>query len=499
MGEKGRAPPQHGIGIPCYGQNAFIVRPVPTAIDKAALVSKLRPVGQEHLLRYWDDLPLDERSVLVAEIMAVDFNQIARLVQNDRAGVDWKELAGRAEPPPAIRLDGAGSEHSFDEARARGEEALRAGELAVVLVAGGQGTRLGFDHPKGMYPIGPVSQHSLFQILLEKVLATSRRYRLPIPLCVMTSPATHDETVEFLQAHGHFGLPAGDVRVFCQGTMPAIDLQTGKLLLAERGRLALSPDGHGGLLRAMAPAGILGELAERGVQQLFYMQVDNPLVIVCDPVFVGHHLLAGSEMSTQVVAKRDPLDRVGNFVSVDSRARIIEYSDLPDDAARRKNDDESLALWAGNIAVHVLDLAFLQHMAAAPDSLPFHRAKKKVPYINENGKLIEPERENAFKFERFIFDLLPSARNAIAVEVDEAECFAPLKNGPGAAKDSPEIVKQRMVALHRSWLLQAGAEIASDATVEISPLFALDAEEVARRIQPGTSVAAEAFFGPPGV
>lgn len=467
-----------------------------SSINKGALELLLRPAGQEHLLHFWDKLSAAEQAALAAEIDAINFEQIAGLVRDDHAGVDWRELSLRARSPQAIRLDGSGSRHLAATARARGEEALRAGHLAVVLVAGGQGTRLGFDHPKGMYPIGPLSQHSLFQILLEKIVATSRRYGVSIPLCVMTSPATHDETIEFLAVHERFGLPASDVRVFCQGTMPAVDLQTGKLLLEERGRLALSPDGHGGTLKALTASGTLAELTGRGVRQIFYMQVDNPLVVVCDPLFVGHHLLAESEMSTQVVAKREPLDRVGNLVNVDGGARIIEYSDLPDEAAMRRNDDGALALWAGNIAVHVLDVAFLARMAAQTDALPFHRAKKKVPHIDPHGNQVEPQRENAFKFERFIFDLLPSARNAIAVEVDEKECFAPLKNAPGAAKDSPEIVRERIVDLHRRWLQQAGAKVAAEAIIEISPLYAVDAAEVARCIPPGTHVAAGTFFAP---
>ena len=171
--------------------------------------------------------------------------------------------------------------------RALGGEALRRGEVAVLLVAGGQGSRLGFDKPKGMFPVGPVTGATLFQIHAEKVLAVSRRYGRPVPLLVMTSPATHTETEAFFHAHGFFGLARGDVYFFQQGTMPAVDLATGRILLEAPGRLFLSPNGHGGTLTALAETPVLGAMEARGVRHLFYFQVDNPLVKVCDPAFLG--------------------------------------------------------------------------------------------------------------------------------------------------------------------------------------------------------------------
>src|SRR6185369_5136325 len=214
------------------------------------------------------------------------------------------------------------------EARRRGDEALAAGQLGVILVAGGQGTRLGFEHPKGMYPIGPVSQATLFQILLEKIVARGLQHGVRIPLYLMTSPATHAETVAFLRSKDYFGLAAEDVAIFCQGTMPAVHAETGQILLADKANLFLSPDGHGGMLAALATSGSLEDLRRRKIAQLFYLQVDNPLVSMCDPEFIGYHLLSGAEISTQVVRKRTSRDKLGNVVVVDGQMRIIEYSDL---------------------------------------------------------------------------------------------------------------------------------------------------------------------------
>jgi UDP-N-acetylglucosamine/UDP-N-acetylgalactosamine diphosphorylase len=461
---------------------------------KDDLLRHLAAFGQEHLLDFWDQLSEGGRERLASEIRQIDFRQIASLWQRRSGPQDVGTLAEQAAPAPSFRLGDPGNRFAPDEARQRGAEALRAGEVAVNLVAGGQGTRLGFEHPKGMFPIGPVSGNCLFQIHVEKILAASQRYGVRIPLYLMTSPATHAATVEFLSEHDRFGLPEAELAIYCQGTMPAVDAATGKVLLAEKHRVALSPDGHGGLLAALHRNGCLDDMRRRGIRHLFHVQVDNPLIETGSTEFLGYHLLSESEMSTQVVAKETPYDRVGNVVSVDGRLHVIEYSDLPDHVAQRRAADGSLLLRAGSIAVHVMDVAFLERMAASADALPFHIAHKKVPYIDSEGVPVDPQAPNALKFERFIFDLMPSARNAIVVEVDAARHFAPLKNASGQKQDTPEMVRAQMVALHAEWLRRAGAELADGVPVEVSPLFALDAGELAERIRPGTRVTEGTYF-----
>lgn len=461
---------------------------------KGELQTVLAPYGQEHLLAFWDELDEGRRESLAGQIRAIDFDLIERLCRHWDDQSDARELADRAGPPPAFRLRTAENRFTPAQATQRAAEEIAAGRLGVVLVAGGQGTRLGFQHPKGMFPIGPVSGRSLFQIFVEKILAVGRRHGVQIPLYLMTSPATHDETVEFFAGHDRFSLAEEDLRIFCQGTMPAVDAATGKVLLARKGQVAVSPDGHGGTLAALERSGTLDELTRRGIRHLFYLQVDNPMVDICGGELVGYHLLSGSEMSTQVVAKQDPLDRVGNVVQVDGRLRVIEYSDLPEDAARRRHPDGSLAMWAGSIAVHVIDAAFLQRMAGRADALPLHVANKKVTYVDPAGRPVEPPRPNAIKFERFIFDLIPSAARAIVVEVDPAEGFAPLKNASGAKDDTPETVRAAMVAQHRRWFDAAGVEVADGVDVEICPLWALDGAGVAEKVSPGVRVAAAKYF-----
>lgn len=475
--------------------------------DHSQLLDRLRPHGQEHLLQFWEELSPSERTELAAQIESVDLAHVAKLhreaTAKSKAPAEAKgaasgsmaELAARAEPPPAVRLaDQTTNTAQAERARKAGEQALAAGKVGVALVAGGQGSRLGFDHPKGLFPIGPVSGATLFQILFQKIAATQRKYGADVPLYLMTSPATHEETLAALDKFDRFGLSAKNVCVFCQGTMPAVDAETGRLLLEEKGKLFLSPDGHGGMLQALVRSGALLDMRRRGLTQLFYMQVDNPLAVVCDPSFIGYHLGSGSEVSTQVVAKHDPLERVGNVVSIDGRVQIIEYSDLPEETARQTLADGSLKLWAGNIAVHVFDLAFLERASGDSGSLPFHIARKAAPHVGHTGEIVTPDKPTAIKFERFIFDLMPAARHSLVYEVDQQETFAPVKNASGAKSDSPETVQAQMVALHKKWLTAAGATVDAGVRVEISPQFGLDAASVAERVKPGLRVTKDQYF-----
>ena len=448
------------------------------------LVARLAEVGQAHLLRFWDELDEAGRSRLVSQIEAIDLEQIARLYKQGAGDCDWAALARRAEPQPAMRLADrkGGGLYSAADARKRGAEALAAGKVGVLLVAGGQGSRLGFEHPKGMYEIGPVSKATLLQIHFEKALAAARRYGAAVPIYTMTSPVTHDEQTEFLKEHQRFGLPADDVVLFCQGTMPAVDAATGELLLADKDSLFVSPDGHGGTVAALEASGAIDHMRRRGVEHLFYLQVDNPLTPIADAEFIGYHLLANSELTSIAVTKQTPQDRLGVFAMIDGQLQVIEYSDMPDDVAELRDSTGSLKFWAGSIAVHVFSVAFLERALALKDALPFHIASKKVPYVDESGHLVEPKQPNALKFERFIFDLLPHAKNPLVVEFAEADVFAPLKNASGAARDTPEYVQEYMVAQHRKWLEAAGTRVAENAVVEISPLWALDAEGVGARM-----------------
>jgi UDP-N-acetylglucosamine/UDP-N-acetylgalactosamine diphosphorylase len=468
------------------------------------LERQLAPIGQEHLLAFWDRLNGPQKERLAAQIETIDaelFRELeAEFRQHQAAGGEerskWASRAARAEPPPAMRLSGSGVPFTLDQARQAGAAALAAGKIGMILVAGGLGTRLGFDQPKGMLPLGPLSGRTLFQILIEQLRAVARRYGVAIPLYVMTSPATDEVTRQFLAEHRWFGLPADDARIFCQATMWAVDDRFERILLEAPDSLFLGPDGHGGMLSALVKSGCLADAQQRRIEHFFYGQIDNPLLQVCDELFLGSHLLAASEMTTQVGRKREALERVGNLVSVDGRVQVIEYSDLPESAARATNPDGSLKLWAGNMAVHTLDAAFLARSAAQKGALPFHYAKKKVRCLDANGQVVEPEKPNAIRFERFIFDLLPLAQRALVVEADPAEAFAPVKNSDEESTDNPRTAQAAMTALHRRWLREAGVNVADYVPVEINPLWAGTVEEIKARLRPGTTIDKATYFAP---
>src|SRR5687768_5232359 len=264
--------------------------------------------------------------------------------------------------------------------------------------------------------------------------------------------------------------------------MPAFSMD-GRLLLAEKDSLALSPDGHGGSLRALHTSGALADMRRRGVEHLSYFQVDNPLVHVIDPLFLGLHDLTGSEMSSKTVPKAGPLEKVGNFVFADGAVQVIEYSDLPEELARQTDPATAgLRFNAGSIAIHALRTSFVERLNAGGQlKLPWHRAEKKVPFVDESGGEVKPEKPNAVKLEQFVFDAIPLAKNAIVYETDRAEEFSPVKNAEGV--DSPATSRRYQIRRAARWLRSAGVEVPMNggepaATLEISPLFAVTEQHV---------------------
>lgn len=458
----------------------------------AELQARLSSHRQCHLLQWWDHLDDQARGLLVAQLESIDFPLISRLFQSGHEeGSSGGDRAARAVPPTQLiaqpRTDA--DREQWRQATARGEELLRDGVVGAILVAGGQGTRLGFEKPKGMFPIGPVSQRSLFQVFCEQLLARGRRAGAVIPYFVMTSDATHEDTVAFFEEHHFFGLKPHDVYFFRQGKLPAVDDQTGQILLADKHEIALSPDGHGGMVKALRAAGLLDEMRDRGIETLYYHQVDNPTAIVCDPAFLGLHEMHQSDMSTKVVNKVSAAEKMGVLVSIDGQTQIIEYSDMPVERTREVEPDGSLRFRAGNTAMHVIRRGYLQELVDQGRDLPYHRAHKPVPYLAPSGERIQPEptAKNAYKFEQFIFDILPMAKTALVVEADRVTEFNPVKNQSGA--DSPDTSRAAICRQNRDALRTAGAHVSDDAQIEISPLLQLHELGLAAKIKPGQMIA----------
>ncbi|MFP4354370.1 MAG: UTP--glucose-1-phosphate uridylyltransferase [Phycisphaerae bacterium] len=452
---------------------------------------KLETYDQEHLLQFWDQLDEPSRQKLRQQIQDIDFEHLDERMkqyvhQRPQLHLDTSEL----QPPEVTGAKPAddAQQARFDQARRRGLELLAEGKVAAFVVAGGQGTRLGYEGPKGCFEATPVMKKSLFQVFAEQILAASRRSGKPIPWYVMTSPANDVATRAFFRQNEFFGLDSDDVFFLVQGTMPAIGYD-GRLLLAEKDKLALSPDGHGGSLLALKRSGALDDMKQRGIEQISYFQVDNPLVHCIDPLFIGLHEMAGAEMSAKALPKRDPMEKLGNFCVIDGRVHVIEYSDMPDELAEQTTDDGRLRFSAGSIAIHLIAVSFLDRLTKTGRlDLPFHRAEKKVPCVDRQGQRIEPQEPNAVKLEMFVFDAMPKAEETVILETRRAEEFSPIKNAEGP--DSPATSLHDQIRRAAEWLEAAGVQVPRDAdgqiaaAIEISPLLADSAAELAEKIDP---------------
>ncbi|HEV8072557.1 MAG TPA: UDPGP type 1 family protein [Opitutaceae bacterium] len=462
------------------------------------LIENFQRAGQGHVFAFFNQLPAAGQQVLLAEAAEIDLDELALLTRtllakNPAAGAGLDELT----PAPYVPLpEQGGDATAWARAKVAGEAALGAGRVAAFTVAGGQGTRLGWDGPKGTFPVTPVKKKPLFQVFAEKIRAAGVRYGRPLHWFIMTSHANHEATVAFFAGHKFFGLDQARVHFFRQGRMPAVDF-TGKVLLEAPGRIAMSPDGHGGSLRALDRSGVLDLLKSEGIDTISYFQVDNPLVRCIDPAFLGWHFSQGSEMSSKMVAKAYPEEKVGHFCVQQGRLVVVEYSDLP--LTRQRELDPAtgrLRFHAGNVAIHVIDREFARRMASGENRLSFHRADKKIPVIDAAGRPLQPAAPNGAKFEMFVFDALPFAKNPIVIETRRADDFSPVKNAEGA--DSPQTCRDDQLRQFARWLRTAGATVETDEAgyprpaLEVSPLFGYDDDSFAQaweKLSPKPAVA----------
>lgn len=425
---------------------------------------RFEKAGQGHVFRFWDRLDGVARRRLADQAEGIDLDELGRLHAATQA---LAAPGARTLAPVAVeRLpEHGGDAQRRRRAQERGEAMLRAGRAAVMVVAGGQGTRLGFDGPKGVYPLGPVTGRTLFQLQAQKIRGARRRSDAAIPWLVMTSDATDAATRAYFAAESFFGLPEADVFFLRQGAAPALDFD-GRLILEAPGRIAESPNGHGGAFQALADSGALDELERRGVTTISYYQVDNPLIQLADPVFLGLHDEAGAEMSAKVVCKIDPMEKVGVLARVDGKVGVVEYTEIDDAHRFAKDESGDLLYWAGSIAIHALETGFARRIAAdAERHLPYHASAKKIPCVDAAGAPLKPNEPNGHKLERFLFDALPAAQRVTLVEVAREDEYAPLKNAQGG--DSPATARAALDAVVRRWLAIGGIEVPEDQWVEV--------------------------------
>jgi UDP-N-acetylglucosamine/UDP-N-acetylgalactosamine diphosphorylase len=474
-------------------------------MNEKEIREKLEAEGQGHLFDHWGARPEQMRRRLLEDLLSLDLSLVSELrdrvagqeraarqeraVRQERAarqeradGVGAAAAAppgtGEITPAPYISLKQSAGDR---EAHELGEELIRRGRVALLTVAGGQGSRLGYEGPKGMFPITPIRKLTLFELFAEKLLAARRWYGTEIPWLIMTGPHNHEATSEYMAASDWFGLGRDSIHLFMQGSVPALSPE-GRLLMAPDGGLFVSPNGHGGVIEALRHSGVLTAMQERGVEHLFHFQVDNPLVRVPDPLFLGFHSRAGAQISSKVIEKAYPEEKLGVIVTTRGTPRVIEYSDLGENLMLARNADGQLLFRQGSIAVHILDVAFL----ASPSlRLPWHLARKKARTLNPTAEGAEIVERDTVKMEMFVFDAIPAADRALFFETERGQEFAPLKNKEG--NDSIETCIRGQVEQAARWLAAAGVEVPRGPggtprhLIEISPLFAMDPAVLAAR------------------
>lgn len=433
--------------------------------------------NQAHVFDFWDELDAEGRERLFAQASAFG-PQLDELTAALESGLGAPCGGPEAvlQPIEAVLLPkNGGDPAALLSAKELGESILAAGRVAAFVVAGGQGTRLGFPGPKGSFPVGPITQRTLFEVQAQKIRGLARRFGRVVPWYVMTSDATHVETVELFEREAYFGIAPGDLQIFPQQMVPAFDF-AGRMILERPDRIFESPNGHGGSLTALATSGALDDMRRGGIDTLFYYQVDNPLVKICDPVFIGLHHQARAELSCKVIRKRDPDEPVGVLAKLGNDVTVVEYTELKDEHRHARDASGRLVFWAGNAAIHAFSVDFATRISAdAGRHLPFHISPKKIPSVDATGKTVAPDEPNGYKLERFVFDALPAAERVCIQEVSAAEDFSPIKNAGGA--DSPASARRDLVALYRRWLEPTGMSLPPEAQpIEIDH-FVIDGPE----------------------
>jgi UDP-N-acetylglucosamine/UDP-N-acetylgalactosamine diphosphorylase len=440
-----------------------------------AVIEDVYQSGQKHIFRFWDQLTEEQKKNFLDQISLIDFALVSRLAGQALEKPEAEQVL-KLEAPEVISLEERRVKD--DQAAEAGKQVLSEGKVAAFLVAGGQGTRLGFDGPKGMFPVTPVRKKSLFQLHAEKLLSVGRLHGIQIPWYIMTSLTNDRETKSFFNQNAYFGYLHDNIFIFTQEMIPAID-HKGKLILDSHDHIFMNPNGRGGSISALWKSGALADMKKRGISTIFYFQVDNVLTRICDPVYIGYHVMGKSEMSCKVVKREYPEEKMGVLCKVKDRLRLIEYSDLSREEMFATNADGSLKLWAGNIATHLFDRGFLERENDGGFKLPYHIAQKSIPYLDDEGTLIQPQNKNGIKFETFVFDALADAGSTVCLEVERSQEFSPLKNLEG--ENSPETVRRDLNHVYTSWLNTAGHKWPEDSsrnTVEISPLLSLQGENL---------------------
>jgi len=397
-------------------------------------LKKLKKYGQEHLLSRYAYLDDSKKEKIIKQIKNIDFDQTVELfnittksIKNIEAEIENIEYIDKSKL----------SKEEYEKYYNIGKKEIEKGRYAVVTMAGGQGTRLGFTAPKGTFKIGGGIEKSLFEVLSDTIKEARAQYNAKIPWYIMTSRENNNATEKFFEKNDFFGLPYEDVKFFKQGELPMIDTN-GKLMIDETGLIKLASDGHGGVFESLVKNGYLDDMQERGIKWIFISGVDNVLAGLVDPIAVGVSKKNKTIATGKSVVKRSPDEKVGVFCKRNGRPSVIEYTEITPEIANAKNENGELLYAESHILTNLFNIKALEEIAL--NKLPYHKAFKKAKYMDENGKIVVPEKPNAYKYETFLFDAFEKLDNMSILRVKREDEFAPLKNADG--EDSPDTARK---------------------------------------------------------
>ncbi|QPG96089.1 hypothetical protein C2857_003147 [Epichloe festucae Fl1] len=477
----------------------------PSAEALADLKAKYTEAGQEHVLNFYDSLNSQDKAALYDQLSGFNpayINEITKRALGETKSDSPDTLEPLPESAQASILDSSADD--IKKWYGSGLDLIGNNKVAVVLMAGGQGTRLGSSAPKGCYDIGLPSHKSLFQIQAQRIrkiqeLAAKKvgaDSSVVVPWYIMTSGPTRRPTEQFFEENNYFGLDKANIKIFEQGVLPCISDQ-GKILLESKGKVAVAPDGNGGIYQALVVSGVLDDMRKRGIEHIHAYCVDNCLVKVADPVFVGFSSSLNVDIATKVVRKRDATESVGLIISKNGKPDVVEYSEI-DQATAEAEDPKHpglLKFRAANIVNHYYSFRFLESIPQWAHKLPHHVARKKIPFADtKTGETVKPESPNGIKLEQFVFDVFPmlSLDKFACMEVRREDEFSPLKNAPGKGQDDPDTSKSDIMSQGRRWAAAAGATVVGDGGIEVSPLISYGGEGLEKLS--GTTITAPAVL-----
>ena len=402
----------------------------------------LKKYGQEHLLENYENLSEENKNVLLNDILTIDFGEIAELYEQTKHKVEFENC--KIEPIDHVEK----AKLSDEELRKYSEigiQEIKKGKLAAVTMAGGQGTRLGHNGPKGTFDLGLESHKSIFEILCDTLKLAKKQYDVVVPWYIMTSDENNDETVKFFEENNYFDYPKEAIKFFIQGKMPMVDKQ-GKILLNENGLIKQAGAGHGAIFEAMRKNGIIFEMQNKGIEWVFIGGVDNCLVKMVDPVLMGVAIDKGVTVACKSIVKANPHEKVGVFCKRNGKPNVIEYTEITDEMAEARDKDGELLYGESHILCNLFSVGAIERMGAEP--LPYHVAYKKAKYIDKDGNLVVPDSPNAYKFEAFLFDAFGKVDDMAILRVKREEEFAPVKNSDSADVDCPRTARKLYKQFH---------------------------------------------------